>query len=143
MIERRLVTAAFIELLVTGTGMPVGLTEAPTLVPKKPWGVVHPIDGGGFSGSPLYDPDSDAAFVYQVDSVGRSVDQAQWMDDLVRSTVLARSLGAFQVVFPAIDAAKVIDRRPDTSAGGIIPEGEKPNRIFTIPGRYSIHVTPS
>lgn len=143
MISRRLVTASFVQLLVTGTAMPIGLRKAPTLVDKKPWGIVHVIEGGGFSGAPLYDPDSDAAFVYQVDSVGRSEDQAQWMDDLVRSTVLARSLGAFQVAFPAVAAAKVIDRRPDTTAGGLITEGEKPNEIFTIPSRYSIHVTPS
>jgi hypothetical protein len=142
-IERRLVTAAFIQMLETATSVPVGLVEAPVVQPKKPWAVVHPIEGGGFSGSPFYEPDSDAAFVYQVDSVGRSAEQAQWMDDLVRSTVLARSSGAFQVSFPAIDAATVIDRRPDTSAGGVIPEGEKPNRLFTISSRYSIYVTPS
>jgi hypothetical protein len=142
-IDRRPVTQSFVELLEEGTDMPIGLGEVPARLPKKPWGIVHVIDGGGFDGPALTDPDADAAFVYQVDSVGFTVDQVQWMDDLVRRTVLARHHGAFQVPFPEVEGVQVQDRRPDTAAGTAVPEGEPPNRVYTISGRYSIHVTPA
>lgn len=144
MIDRRPLTHGFLELLRTGTAMPVGRGQAPAIIAGKPWMVVHVIEGGGYDGAPLTDPTSDAAFVYQVDAVGRSEDQAEWMADVVRRTVLARTTsGAFQVPFPAVEAVKVIDRRPDTNPGGLTSEGTAPNEVFTVSDRFSIHVTPA
>ena len=144
MIDRRPITKAFKQMLETATGMPVGLVEPPPLVAGKPWGIIHSVDGGGYDGS-LGDPNSDAAFVYQVDSSGRTLEQSEWMADLVRRTVLARAGVGFQVSFPPVPGVVVNDRRPDTTPGGASPEGEVSTntRVYTVSERFSIHVTPS
>lgn len=146
-VDRRIVTEAILTMLRTSTGMPVGdsVLDEDDIVDQKPWGVLHPIDGGGYEGgAPYTAPDSDAQLVYQVDSVGRSRGQAEWMADLVRRTMLARSSsGSFQVASPSIAPFKIIDRAPDTAPGGVIPEGEPSARVYSISERFVIFVTPS
>lgn len=146
MIDRRPVTSALLLMLVEASGKPVGLGEPPSGIDdSEPWGILHSIPGGGYEGS-LNDPNSDIAFVYQVDSIGRSIGQVEWMADLIRRTMLARTAsGSFQVAFPVLEGSIVNDRRPDTTPGGVIAEGEVSTntRVYTISERFSVHVTPS
>jgi hypothetical protein len=101
------------------------------------------IPGGGYDGPPLRDPNADAAFVYQVDSVGRTRSQAEWAADVARRTVLARNNGTFQVPFPDLEALVVINRDADTNPGGVTPQGEGINRVYTVSERFVLFVTPA
>lgn len=148
--DRRLVTDALVAMIAGSTGKPCGKTRVPDLPavtpPAKPspYTVVHAIDGGGFWGPGLVAPEESADFVYQVDSVGWSPDQCEWMADAVRRTLLARtSSGAFQVAFPAVSGLVVTDRRPEGGPGGIDAGGKRPNEVYSIAERFTVCVCPA
>lgn len=140
--DRQLLTSAFIAMLATGTGKQIGDHRAPPAPRVIPYGIVTSIPGGGFSGPGLFAPDADADFVYQVDSIGERRDQAEWLGDRVRRTILARTAGAFQVAFPAVAGLLVADREVD-AIGGVDVAGDFPNEVFTVSDRYVLRVTPA
>lgn len=141
--DRGPVTSGFIEMLERGTNAPVGDHEIPELQSRKPWAIVYAIDGGGYSGPPLTSPEADAQFVYQVTSSGLSREQVDWMADTVRRTVLARTpSGAFQVAFPFIEVYTVKNRHPDSPPGQLEIEGPPEHRVYSIPERFVLSVTP-
>lgn len=143
--DRKPVTQALVELLQKATDCPWAAVEAPDRMEAKPWGVVWSIPGGGFDyGAPLTAPDDTAQMVYQLDSVGLKESQAEWLADVARRSVLARTpRGAFQVAFPRIPAWAVIDRRPSGGPGGILPEGPPKARVYTVSERFVICVSPA
>lgn len=140
--EGRLVTAAFIDLLERGTGKPVGDHEVPPSV-TPPYCVVHVIPGGDFRGPSFASPDADATLVYQVTSAGRTREQAQWMQDTVRRTVLKRLASGYAVSFNDPAPWKINDRRPWANPGGVRTEGNGPTRRFLATDIYGIGVTPA
>jgi hypothetical protein len=131
-----------IEILSTGTGKDIGDHESPENA-KAPYAVVIFIDGTTYSGS-LSLPDEMASMIVQVNSIGLTVKQARWMSDAVRRTMLARRSpsGAFQVSGPVVAGYKVIDRSPSGGPSVPIPEGPSDRRVYTIPERFIITVTP-
>ncbi len=146
--DRRLLTSSVLTLIATGTARPTGDGKAPAidlaLTASWPYAVVHVITGGGYWGSPLTRPDECADFVYQVDSVARRRDQAEWMADLVRRTVLARtSTGAFQVALANPAGWEVKDREADGGAGTVVAEGDPPNTVFSLSERFRFRVVPA
>ncbi len=141
--DRQLVTSALLTMLAAGTGKPVGDHKAP-LATAPPYSVLYSIPGGGFWGAALVGPDADADFVYQVDSVGLKRNQAEWLADRVRRSVLARSSsGAFQVTITPPAGLKVADRLPDGGPGGVQVAGVPPHEVFSVAERFVLRVVPA
>ena len=73
--------------------------------------------------------------------MGKARQQAEWLADRVRLTLVSRnSLGGFQVTFPPLAGMSVISRSPDGISPGVIPEGPPENRVYSVPERYRISV---
>lgn len=141
-LDRRLVTANFIELLKQGTGKQVGDHAAPGSPLAYPYCIVYTIDGGELWGS-LRFPESDALVIYQVTSVGERRDQAEWMADRVRRTILNRISSGFQVPMGNPEGWVINDRRSHGGVGQVNSEGLPPNQVFSIPERFALSVTPA
>lgn len=113
--------------LAAATGKPVGLgkTPAPNVDADgkliDPYAIVYALDAVPAWPS-LEDPDGSMTAPYQVTSVGRDHDHAQWMDDTCRGAILSRNpSGEFTNPLVVADAT-VTDRRL-RSAGGPEPSG--------------------
>lgn len=141
------VTLAFLSMLNTAVpaGVFFGNSETPD-VPEgsnQPYGILYPVPGGDTWGS-LSLPDAQGTSVYQVSCVGRTSEQGQWLQDLVRATVLARNTnGAHQVAWPAMSNGLVVIMREISEKGGVLVDGVPPRQIFTYHDRYSITVSPT
>lgn len=132
------ITAWFIQLLVNGTGKLIGDHKAPANS-SVPYGVVYAIDGGEEWGA-LNRPESDAVMPFQVTSVGARRDQAEWMADRVRMTVLHRDVNGLFLVQLAPPAGTVIqDRRPQGGRGSIDKNGD----VHEVAERFEICVGPA
>jgi hypothetical protein len=143
-VDRQPITDWFMRLLEAGTGRPVVRADEVPSSPDYPFSVVHPIEGGSFSGSPLYAPDADADFVYQVDAVGVRQDSAEWLADTTRRTVLARHDHRHQVNVELPQGYRIASREPYVGPGGPIA-GEsstdgKQASVVSWPERYLIRV---
>lgn len=95
MIPVERVTTALIAMLATAVGVPVGdhgtrTTAGASIDTTGRYLVVWKIDGGEARGA-LGDPHQDITVVYQVESVGRSRQQAEGLADLARTAMLAMS----------------------------------------------------
>jgi hypothetical protein len=142
--DRQLVTTALVSMVASSTGKAAGDHKAPAArTVGQPYVVVYSIAGGGFWGPGLTAPDASADLVYQLDAVGATRAQAEWMGDAVRRTLLARTNGAFQVAFPAVSGWVMADREPSGGPGGIGVEGVPPNEVFTVAERYTLRLTPA
>jgi hypothetical protein len=141
-VQKRLVTDGLIAMVAAGTGRPCGDHQSPSNgVLADGYTYVHSIDGGDFDGAPFWSPESDATLVYQVTAVGKVRQQAEWLADRVRLTLVSRdNLGGFQVAFPSLAGMLVIHRSPDGISPGVIPEGPPENRVYSVPERYRISV---
>lgn len=141
--DRRPFTNAFIAMLETGTGRQVGDHASPAAPLEYPYCIVYAIEGGGFSGPPLWHPDEDATFPFSVRSVGLRRDQAEWMADRVRLSVLGRSAQAFQISMLAPAGWSICGRMSSSSPTTPTPEGVPPNQVWNVSEQFSIQVTPS
>lgn len=146
---RRELTNAVLELLQIGTAKPVGdhtSVAGTTLQPAGfPNAVLYAIPGGGPSGgSALKAPERDGRFVYQVTSYGLTREQAEWMADMVRLTMLARDTdGSFQVALTPPTGMVIQDRMLADVSGGVTVEGDAPHRIYCVAERFLISTTPA
>lgn len=129
-----------VNLLTGGTGRPVGDQESPGAVPDFPYAVVSVMQSD-FAGPALYSPEADADVGIQVDSVGTTVEQARWMSDSVRRTLVARINGGFQVKIDDPSGYQIADRQTDGGPQPPIPEGSSASRVYTVPERFTIRVT--
>lgn len=138
-VDRRPVTSAIVAMLAAAHGRPVGDGEAPADT-TLPYSVVFEVPGGGFEGPAFAAPDADAAFVYQVTSVGERRDQAGWMADQNRRALLGRdAAGVFVHAIASEDltaAGLVVDERQPQATGGVDREG----RVFNASDRYVVVV---
>jgi hypothetical protein len=143
-VDRRPITDWFMRLLEAGTGRPVVRADEVPSSPDYPFIIVHPIEGGATSGSPLLYPDADADFVYQTDAVGVRQDSAEWMADAVRRTLLARHDHRFQVNVEQPQGYRIASREYYTGPGGPIAgesntDGKTPV-VVSWPERFLIRV---
>ena len=117
---RRPVTDAVVAFLAAGTDRPIGDARAPykngdaAQTETPPYAIVYPIPGAGFSGAFFATPEEDAAFEYQVTSVGWRADQADWMADKVREVMLGR-LRSGLFLFPLTVPGLVVQTRESLS----------------------------
>ncbi len=96
---------------------------------------------GEFSGPPLSDWHADAAWAYQVTSVGERDDQVQWLADRVRAGVVGRRDGRWAHDLP-VPQARVIDRELGYDAAGD-PSVSAAGAIVSYVQRVTITVTPA
>lgn len=137
--DRRIVTAALLDLLETTT-LPIGDHTAPAEVAGKPWAVLYSIPGGEQSTANLAAVEDGTDLIYQVSSVGRRRDQAEWMADLIRAVIVGRTAGAFTATWPAMAGLKVADRQMWGGVGGVEPSGEAPHRVWSVAERFLIRI---
>ncbi|MFF7586754.1 hypothetical protein ACFZCK_04575 [Kitasatospora purpeofusca] len=136
----RVVSLALQAALVTGTGRSCGYGVVPAAgaLPTGaafPYSVLYPL-GGTSDGPPFGDADADARLLYQVTSIGQSAEQAEWMGDKVRSTLLGRTgAGAFAVPITAVGHV-VIGRSLDGAEGVTAEAG-----VYSYVERFVLHVT--
>ncbi|MGW1047705.1 hypothetical protein AB5L52_30210 [Streptomyces sp. CG4] len=96
---------------------------------------------GEFSGPPLADWQADAAWSYQVTSVGERGDQVQWLADRVRDGVVGRSDGSWAYDL-RISQGRVIDRELAHESGGETSVSAA-GAIVSYVQRFTITVTPA
>lgn len=140
---RQLVTLAVRELFDRHTGLSIFMGFIPEN-PRFPLGVLHSIDGGGYTGPPLVGPEDDAAYVYQLDIVGTRVDQVEKGADECRDLFLGRnSDGSYKQEPEAIPGYAWMGRLPADTPGGVSVVKAPQGTICTAIQRYTAVLTPS
>jgi hypothetical protein len=139
--QTRPVTAAIIAAL-RAEGLAVGNAEQP---PGSGWQntpgtsthvayvVVYPLAGGSLDGS-LADGQEDAEALYQLTCVGASAEQAEWVADAARASLLGASLTVPGRSVPLI----IID-----TLGGSVRDDNTQPPVWWIADRYSVRTTPT
>lgn len=136
-------TRALLDVLVAGTGRPCGLGSLPRGADGEPAAFPYAIIDslpGEFSGPPLADWHADAAWTYQVTSVGERADQVQWLADRVRAVLVGRVDDGWLWDLSVPEMA-VIDRELTADAGGDPVDGSQGD-IVTYVQRFAITVSP-
>jgi hypothetical protein len=110
--------------------------------PLRGYLVVYSIPGGGVGGPPLGAAAQDAVFVYQVDAVGRTREQAERLSARARLMAAGRDeQGAYHAAADDPVGLAVHDRVLDGSPGSAIAEGSFPNEVYTVSERFAIAVS--
>ncbi|MGW4073765.1 hypothetical protein ACWELB_09645 [Streptomyces asiaticus] len=147
MTARLPVTRALADLVEHATGRPCGIGELPRVQGKSGWEVASTpytvLDSlpAEFTGPPLWDWHADAAWSYQITSVGEGVDQVEWLADRVRVGVVGRTGGRWSYDL-RIPQARVTDRELTYDAGGE-PSVSAAGAIVSYVQRVTITVTPA
>ncbi|MFD4482359.1 hypothetical protein ACFVXC_35280 [Streptomyces sp. NPDC058257] len=147
MTARLPVTRALTALLEKTTGRPCGIGELPRVEGKSGWEPASApytiLDSlpASFGGPPLWDWHADAAWSYQVTSVGERGDQVEWLADRVRAGVVGRTDGRWAHDL-RVPQARVIDRELTYDAGGE-PSVSAAGAIVSYVQRVTITVTPA
>lgn len=135
--NRAPLTAALVAMLATVTARPVGDGEPPANT-TMPYSIVEEIPGGGLSGPPMFAPDADGAFAYQIRCVGGRRDQTGALADRVRQAILGRTVDGLWANAITVAGLAVIDREQQ-SIGGIDREGT----VFNAVDGYLLTVSPT
>lgn len=147
MTARLPVTRALAALVEKTTGRPCGIGELPRVEGPSGWEPAPApytiLDSlpAEFSGPPLWDWHADAAWSYQVTSVGERGDQVEWLADRVRAGVVGRTDGRWAHDL-RVPEARVIDRELTYDAGGE-PSVSAAGAIVSYVQRVTITVTPA
>ncbi|NEW72594.1 hypothetical protein [Streptomyces rhizosphaericus] len=147
MTARLPVTRALADLVEHATGRPCGIGELPRVQGKSGWEVASTpytvLDSlpAEFTGPPLWDWHADAAWSYQITSVGERVDQVEWLADRVRVGVVGRIGGRWRHDLH-IPGVLVTDRELTYDAGGE-PSVSAAGAIVSYVQRVTITVTPA
>ncbi|GHJ28577.1 hypothetical protein TPA0910_30100 [Streptomyces hygroscopicus subsp. sporocinereus] len=147
MTARLPITRALAALLEQATGRPCGIGELPRVQGKSGWEPAPApytiLDSlpAEFGGPPLWDWHADAAWSYQVTSVGERADQVEWLADRVRAGVVGRTDGHWSHDLH-VPEARVIDRELTYDAGGE-PAVSAAGAIVSYVQRVTITVTPA
>ncbi|WP_406722899.1 hypothetical protein OG968_24190 [Streptomyces althioticus] len=147
MTARLPVTRALAALVEQATGRPCGIGELPRVQGKSGWEpapapyTIRDSLPAEFSGPSLWDWHADAAWSYQVTSVGERTDQVEWLADRVRAGVVGRTDGHWSHDLH-VPEARVIDRELTYDAGGE-PSVSAAGAIVSYVQRVTITVTPA
>ena len=147
MTARLPVTRALAALLEHATGRPCGIGELPRVQGESGWELAATpytiLDSlpAEFGGPPLWDWHADAAWAYQITSVGERGDQVEWLADRVRAGLVGRTDGRWnrELLVPEV---RVIDRELTYDAGGE-PSVSAAGAIVSYVQRVTITVTPA
>lgn len=115
----------------------------PATAVDYPFAVFYPILGGAYTGPPLTGPALDVVLGYQVTCTGTSRRSAQALADELQVRAHGRTAaGAF--VYPLVVAGwTVLDRHPADTPSGVDAVGDPPSRLFSVPVRFTVTVTPA
>lgn len=137
-------------LALAATHLPVGQKVGDFRAPDPgsdgvqvyPYHTLYSIPGGTVDGPPMGAAQSDVGYLYQLDSVGRTRDQAEQLASRGRNTISGRGPGgAFAVVAASPAGMLIRDRISEGSVGAPIVEGVRPNEVYTISDRFMIYAT--
>lgn len=127
------------------TPWPVGLgavplvgTGAAAAPAKPPHLVLHPLWGTTLEGTWNY-PDADVEWFYQVDIVGKRVDQLEWARDRVIATFLGRHPGGEHRTPINVEGMRVMSRRKADEDGEPTTTG---SAFLSTMLRFGFKVTP-
>lgn len=140
---RRELTRVLATALATVTTRPFGVVDVPLpsegqLAPTPPYGIVYPINDGRYWGG-LGAPEANAAFVFQVTSVGATSDQCEWLSDRVRSVILGRtSADAFNTAL-TLTAPFIVTCRESESGAGTMARNDI---MWSTTESFSFYVSP-
>ncbi|GAA1919827.1 hypothetical protein [Streptantibioticus ferralitis] len=142
------VTRALAALIAQATGRPCGVGELPRVrcasgewePASVPYAILDSLPGT-FSGPPLWDWQADAAWSYQVTSVGERDDQVQWLADRVRHGIVGRNGDRWAYDLHLAQAC-VIDRELEHDAAGETSVSAA-GAIVSYVQRFTITVTPA
>ncbi|MEV0471351.1 hypothetical protein [Streptomyces prunicolor] len=147
MTARLPVTRALTALVEQTTGRPCGMGELPRVQGKSGWEPATApytiLDSlpAEFTGPPLWDWHADAAWSYQVTSVGERADQVEWLADRVRAGLVGRDEDGWTHDL-RIPQLRVIDRELTYDGGGE-PSVSAAGAIVSYVQRVTITVTPA
>ncbi|MDQ8706862.1 hypothetical protein RCO28_30980 [Streptomyces sp. LHD-70] len=137
-------TKALALLVQIGTERPCGIGEFPKAADGQaatfPYSVLYSLPGD-FSGPALFDWHADAAWTYQVTSVGTRDDQVQWLADRVRSVLVERSDGGWRHGLKVPNM--VVTDRELTADVGTAPVDGSQGDIVSYAQRFTITVSPA
>jgi hypothetical protein len=109
---------------------------------KYPYRVLWPIPGGYVDGPALGQAQGDALFVFQLDSVGKTRDQAEQAADRSREAIAGRGPdGSFALKPADPNGLRIHDRIVDGTPGAPLLEGQSPNEVYTVSETYGIYVS--
>lgn len=112
----------------------VGRGIKPDSVPDgEGWVIVYPLTGGSFDGA-TDDPWGETLAPYQLQSVGATPEQCEWIADLARSTLMGASL--------SLTGRKVIQIAAAFS-GGVLRDDDVQPPVYYTPDRFDIWTGPS
>ncbi|MEV0446267.1 hypothetical protein AB0I84_49260 [Streptomyces spectabilis] len=140
MIDRARVTGAVQALVAAATGKPCGRGRLPLVAGKPaplPYTVLYP-HGGLVGGAPLADQAEDAQLVYQVTVVAERTDQAEWLTDRVRHSLLGRT-PAGEWVHPLVAEGADVWARELLLDDGV--SGQEGSEVVTGVQQYGLSVT--
>ena len=139
---QQLVVSAFIADLRARYGAPkVGDHEAPSAA--FPHLIVYALDGGSMF-VPGWFPERHVGVPLQVTCVGSRRDQAQAVADSVTEFVLGRnSNGVYVQALSTPPGWVMCDRLAGDAASGVMVEGSAPLKVYTVPLRFTLLVTPA
>lgn len=125
------------------SGAQVG-DHGPPVSPRFPFWVVWHVPGGALYGPPLGAAIADADLVFQVDSVGKTRKQAQLLARRARALIAAPTVnGVLQPAAAQPSGLSIRGRMPEGPVGSPLPEGDRPNEVYTSSERFVISVTPA
>lgn len=141
--QRRKLTKALKELLELEVGVPVGVAAAPRNNDGEqadlPYIVIYPIASGFFSGPAFCGPNADVKFEFQINSEGIRDDQAEWLADLVRVTLIDRDQHGTLVNRIQYPDHSVMDQEIVGPPGKLDQVGQ----IWSVKESYAFSVTSS
>lgn len=139
-LDREVLTTALKAWLAEELNRGVEVGESPSASPL-PYVMIYPIPGGRFSGPAFSAPNADADAVYQLTSVGKGREQAEWLADRARHVMLDREDdGTFATAFPDIEGWVVYDRSPDSGPPPVTPDGAG---LWRVDERFVLCITPA
>ncbi|TQF05563.1 hypothetical protein E6W39_29205 [Kitasatospora acidiphila] len=140
-VSGRVISLAVQAALASATGRSCGYGAAP-LVADKPTGntipycVLYPLGTAPMDGPPFGDADADAKVLVQVTSIGSTAEQAEWMADKVRTTLLGRTVNSGFATPITPTGFAVMGRELDKSDGISVVSG-----VYSYVERFALHVT--
>lgn len=140
------VTNALKTFLETNTSKAIGVGRAPIDGEGNredyPYVILWPLPGSRYMGPAWHIKEADAHLYYQIDSIGLTYEQAEWMADKVRYVMLDRleDTAGFRFDLEINDDMTIMSRwMEEGSPGQNRPEGN----IFRVVDTYCIAVTTS
>ncbi len=139
---RQLFTARLVGMLETSLGGTRVYRGRVSGVATYPFVVLHDLGGTGPTGPGLLGDGADVTSTYQVDSVGRRMDEAQALGDRVRERMVqSDDAGGWE--YPVtVDGWRCSYRSTDAVLG-VTPEGKPPEAVFVDRLRYLFRWTPA